>query len=193
MAEVPTVNGSFLTQKAGPLPVWLWGTIGLVGAYLVFKHNQAKNPTPASTASTSTTDSTGDNTVPDYVSQTYTTVTNNIPPTGPATPAPVPTTPSGPTAPPVAKPPAPPVVSKPIPGKPPTPPVKKAAPIAYKVKKGDTLSSIAKAHGYGADWQAIWNFNISSAGGRPASTIATLKQRGPNTLFSGETILIPPK
>jgi LysM repeat protein len=37
----------------------------------------------------------------------------------------------------------------------------------YTVKKGDTLSGIAEDHGYGADWQRLYQANRSTVGGNP--------------------------
>ena len=60
----------------------------------------------------------------------------------------------------------------------------------YRVKKGDTLTSIAKK--YGVSEANLWAYNTTK-GVRPASTISLLKSRGQNLLFSNEEILIPPK
>jgi LysM repeat protein len=85
----------------------------------------------------------------------------------------------------------PPTGSKPKPptGSKPKPPTTKA-PIKYTVHAGDTLSSIAKK--YGTTAQELFTYN-TTPGVRPASTIATLKKRGPTLIYSGETILIPQK
>lgn len=58
--------------------------------------------------------------------------------------------------------------------------------IVHKVKRGETLSTIAKK--YGTTWQTIWNFNLKY---RSASTRAILKARGPNLIFAGSTFWIP--
>jgi LysM repeat protein len=58
----------------------------------------------------------------------------------------------------------------------------------YKVKKGDTLSGIAKK--YGISTSALWNYNLKN---RKASTVKTLKKRGPNLIYRGGTFYIPKK
>lgn len=58
----------------------------------------------------------------------------------------------------------------------------------YKVKKGDTLSGIAKK--YGTSASAIWNYNLKN---RKPSTAKTLKKRGPNLIYRGGTFYIPKK
>lgn len=71
---------------------------------------------------------------------------------------------------------------------PPTkPPDNKVPPhIVHVVKRGETLSTIAKK--YGTTWQTIWNFNLKY---RSAATRAVLKARGPNLIFAGSTFWIP--
>lgn len=56
----------------------------------------------------------------------------------------------------------------------------------YVVKRGDTLSSIAKH--FNTSWQAIWSFNLKY---RSPATIAILKARGPNRIYAGQTFWIP--
>ena len=56
----------------------------------------------------------------------------------------------------------------------------------YTVKRGDTLSGIAKK--YHTTWQTIWNFNLKY---RSAATRAILKARGPNLIYAGQTFWIP--
>jgi nucleoid-associated protein YgaU len=76
----------------------------------------------------------------------------------------------------------------PPPNNPPPPPTSGTVPphSTYTVKRGDTLSSIAKK--YKTSWQTIWNFNLKY---RSPATIATLKARGPNLIFAGQTFWIP--
>lgn len=71
---------------------------------------------------------------------------------------------------------------------PPTkPPDNKIPPhIVHVVKRGETLSTIAKK--YGTTWQTIWNFNLKY---RSAATRAVLRARGPNLIFAGSTFWIP--
>jgi nucleoid-associated protein YgaU len=82
----------------------------------------------------------------------------------------------------------PPTTSKPAPtpAKPPT----KKAPVSYKVQHNDTLSSLATKYHVAGGWETLWKYNTTK-GNRPADTIAELIKRGPNLLYSGETILIP--
>ena len=42
-ADSAPKKGSFLTQKAGPLPVWAYGAIALVVGYLYIKHSQSSS------------------------------------------------------------------------------------------------------------------------------------------------------
>jgi nucleoid-associated protein YgaU len=180
-----------LTRKAGPLPMWGWGAIGL-GAALTYALVKQRKAADSSQQDQAVTEVPSDQ-VPDFISQVS--VTNVEPPTT-GTPPPSTGTTSPPrttlpqpiTSPPVATKPKP-VVSKPVP-KAPTTKKTPAKPTSYKVQHGDTLSSIAKK--YGTTWQALWTYN-TTAGNRPADTIKTLKSRGPNLLYAGETILIPPK
>lgn len=59
---------------------------------------------------------------------------------------------------------------------------------SYKVKRGDTLTGIAKKHG--TSWKDIWNYNLKN---RSAGTVKTLKKRGPNLIYKGGTFYIPNK
>lgn len=193
MAEVAQGERSLLASKWGPLPVWAWGAIGLVVAWLIAKwqsSRSAKNTKQEADTADLADTSESEQVAPQFI------IENNMPagvgaPTTPQAPVPPPSTP--PVVTPPGKSPNPPTHQKPpkIPGKPsvPSKPSKKA-PVEYKVKHGDTLSAIAKKHG--TTWQALWTYN-TTAGNRPADTIKTLKQRGPNLLYAGETILIPQK
>lgn len=188
MADVAAGERNLLTSKWGPLPVWAWSGIGLVAAWLFAKWRDSRAPKKQDAGQdTGTADAAQSEAVaPQFI------IENNMP----AMPAGVgaPTTPSAPVTLPA---PVPPVVTPPGTGPhPPTPgphkptPTTPKKPTAYKVKHGDTLSAIAKRNG--TTWQALWEYN-TTPGNRPASTIATLKKRGPNLLFAGETILIPEK
>ena len=133
-------GGNVLTHKLGPLPTWVWiAVIGLgIIAWSWWKNKSADAASTANTASSSTPA----DQVPQFVNQTYTTVT---PPsvnvtdtdTAPATPAP----PGGhpPTPVPVKT-----VAPKPVAPKPQQPPIFNKT---YIVKKGETLNSIAKQLG----------------------------------------------
>lgn len=64
----------------------------------------------------------------------------------------------------------------------------------YRVQPRDTLSSIAAKFDI-PSWQTLWDYNIGTGPGtanRPAGTILTLKDRGPDLLYAGEEIYIPP-
>lgn len=193
MAEIEGGGGNLLTTKWGPMPVWAWGGISLVLAWIYAKWRSSKATAATATAADTTgsgdSSSETDATAPQFI------IENNMPGGG-APSAPV-TAPSGPGAPVVTPPtttPAPPTTIPKTPGpvKVPAPkPVKvptKKAPIPYKVKTNDNLSSIAAK--YHTTAAALWKYN-TTAGNRPAATIATLKSRGENKLFAGETILIP--
>jgi hypothetical protein len=187
--SAPKVSGSFLTSKKAGLPVWIWGGIGLGGAYLYSRYRA--NQQAAATAAASTT-AAGQpaGTPPQFV------IENNLP----AAPVPsAPVTPAATTPPAVVPPgrsPSPPVVVRPVgpalPG-----PIQAAGglgasrtPQQYVVHTGDNLTTIAQQ--YGTTAQALYAYN-TTPGVRPAATIATLKARGPNLVYAGETILIPPK
>jgi LysM repeat protein len=192
-----TPSSSLLMRKWGPLPVWVWGGIGLGAAYLYSKHKAAATATSSTVAGAAQPSTT----TPDFV------IENNLPAGGwgspsqviVSPPAPVTVTPPGTTpSPPVLQgghPPqgpggpisATPPTAAPAPA-PPAAPTPRPGPIQYKVVHGDNLSTIAAR--YHTTWQSLWSYN-TAPGNRPASTIATLLQRGPNLLYAGETILIP--
>jgi LysM repeat protein len=178
-------------KKAGPLPMWGWGAILLAAALLwsLGKSRSSKQDAAAPTGDEALTVPADQ--VPDFISQVYATTINNLPaPDGggggsASAPPPTSTLPQPITsAPPVT----PPAHTTPAPAKPKPVTKGQAKPLKYKVKHGDTLSSIAKK--YGTSWQKLWAYN-TKAGVRPADTIKTLKERGPSRLYSGETILIP--
>lgn len=199
-------SSDFLTRKAGVLPVWGWGAIGLGAAY-AYSRYKANQAAAQGNGTTSTTDASGESTaaVPQFIIE-------NQEPNSPSsisvpvtvnTPAPVPvTTPPGtaptpPTNQPPAQgaaPPRGPAGPAPAQRPPVTTPAKPAAPAApryavYKVQHGDTLSGIAAK--YHTTWQALWSFNTGSSSPRTASAKATLLKRGPNLLYAGEEIYIP--
>jgi hypothetical protein len=93
-------------KKIGPIPVWGWSGI-LLGAILIFMYIKNKNSASATTSTAADADASGDSAaagtgagqIPEFVNQTYTTVT---PPTEPTV---GPTGPAGPTGPPGVAPP----------------------------------------------------------------------------------------
>lgn len=198
MVAVP--SETFLTKKAGALPVWGWALLGLILAY-AYSRYQSNKATKADNATTSASTVAGEpnTSPPEFVIEENlppgapTDVTVNTPVTvSPPGMAPAPPVGGG-HHPPVGEPPPPvrgtgpsPAPTPPHAG-PPSPPGRKE-PIVYRVVHGDTLSSIAAR--YHTTWQALWAYN-TTPGNRPASTIATLKQRGPNLIYAGEEILIP--
>ena len=188
MAEIQSGERNLLMTKWGPLPGWAWGGIALVLAWIYAKWRSSKS-TPATTADTTGTGDSSSET--DAVAPQFI-IENNIPGGGaPSAPVTAPAAPSGPVVTPPTTTPAPPTTVKPPTANPPKTPVKaptKKAPIQYKVKSGDNLTTIAAK--YHTTAAALWKYN-TTAGNRPAATIATLKSRGENLLYAGETILIP--
>lgn len=77
-------------------------------------------------------------------------------------------------------------INKPKPKPKPRPKPKSSGHTSYKVKRGDTLSGIAKKHG--TNWQDIWKYNLKN---RNAKTAAILRRRGPNLIYKGGTFYIP--
>jgi hypothetical protein len=78
---------------------------------------------------------------------------------------------------------------KPPPSKPPVPkpPSTKTPPYWDEVAhSGDSVSKIAARHGKG--WKEVWAFNLKY---RSPATVAVLKARGPNLIFSGTHIWVP--
>lgn len=136
-------GGNVLTHRLGPLPTWVWIAIAaaLIIAYSWWKSKSADTASSANTASSSTPA----DQVPQFVNQTYTTVT---PPsvnvtTGAAAPA-TPATPAAPATPAPTPAPVKTVAPKPVAPKPAQPPIFNKT---YTVKKGETLNSIAKSLG----------------------------------------------
>jgi LysM repeat protein len=178
-----------LKQKAGPFPIWVWAGLGTVLLALVLMRKKAKAGNTAKAASDQTNSDLGTASqlanmftvaglMPYQGGDVYinTTETNN--PSGPKLP---PWQPPGHHKPPTGG------GGKP-PGKPPTGTPKPRA--TYVVKRGDTLSKIAK--NYGTTWPMLFKYN-TTPGVRSPETIANLKKRGPNLLYANEKILIPPK
>lgn len=58
--------------------------------------------------------------------------------------------------------------------------------IVVVAKSGDSISKIAAR--YGKTWQEVWNFNLKY---RSPATVAIMKARGPNLIFSGTRIWVP--
>lgn len=192
---MPLDLGGTLKEKHFGVPTWVIAIVGVIAMALYLKHRKANAPADSTKAAADQTNSDlgsasqlanefwqagimpfmgGDV----YVTQTN---TNNPAPT-PGTP--VPTGP-GPKPP-------PPKAGGVVVIKPPVKP--STAPLVYRVKKGDTLDAIAKR--YGLSWKQLYTYNISTGAkgaNRPASTIATLKSRGPDYLVSNEEIDIPKK
>lgn len=155
------VDRSFLTSKAGPLPVWGWMGIVLAAALVYSLYKQRKNTAASSSTATGTQGATTAANAEPYLINQYESVVNESPTTvnvpgaaPPPTTAPpgghhppvgAPPRPTGPLAPPAPPPPA--GVPKPAPPKPtPTPATK-----TYVVKSGDSMAAIAnRLYGGGA-------------------------------------------
>ena len=106
MSEQPTApaprpsggRGNILTQKIGPLPMWAW--VGIAAAILVvWRYYSNKNAASAASSTTAASSSTPADQVPQFVNQTYTTVTAPSAPTGGPTTTPTQPSPSTPTPP----------------------------------------------------------------------------------------------
>lgn len=199
-------SSEFLTQKAGILPVWGWGAIGLGAAYAYsrYKANQAaaqgNGTTPTTNAAGESTASAPqfiiENQEPNNPSSISVPVTVNNP-----APVPVTTPPGTTTQPPTNQPPIqggnPPHQGNPVPVGAPPPvqthqaPAKPAAkpPVAYKVQHGDTLSSIAAK--YHTTAAALFSYNTGSSSPHSASARAELQKQGPDLIYAGQTIYIP--
>lgn len=81
-------SGNVFTRKLGPLPMWAWMGVALLGALLFYLYNKKK--TSAGGTSPSTVDTPGGvdaSLVPQFVNQTF---VNNTPPSAPS-PAKAPT------------------------------------------------------------------------------------------------------
>lgn len=182
-----------LKQKLGPLPVWAWAGLGtiLLAVYLMRKNAKANAQTQA--AADQTNSNLGSaaelanmfevaGLMPYQGGDVYvnTTVTSPNPPSGSAPSSKPPSTGPGVTV-------KPPPNVHPVGSGHPSGNVKPRA--VYTVKRGDNLTAIAKKYGTTAD--VLYKYN-TTAGVRPASTIATLKKRGKNLLYANEKIYIPP-
>jgi hypothetical protein len=94
-------SGNPLKRKIGPLPTWAWVLIALAGLLgVAYWRNRGTSSSSSGSASDSTGDTTDASQVPQFVNQTFTSVS---PPTAPnPVPGPAPiTTPMKPTPPPV--------------------------------------------------------------------------------------------
>jgi len=183
-----------LTSTIGPLPVWGWMGISLA---LVLIYTQwRKNKTASKTSTTATAPpTTATDQTPPFIIQNYTQTPAGVPgpagPSGPAGPTGA-TGPAGGTTP--GHNPFPNPIPVPVgPAQPVSMPTTKQ-PLAYRVKPGDTLAKIASAYHVNGGAQALYQFNIGSGPGsanRSAKDVATLKQRGPDLIYSNEVIYIP--
>lgn len=177
-----------LKGKVGGIPVWLIAVIGTgVLTFVLIRKKSSQDSATQAAADQTSTDLGSAAELPNFFDvsglmpyqggDVYVTQTNNPGNTGGTVSQP------------------PPVTTPPSTGGVTTPkPPATAKPLEYKVKKGDTLTSIAKKYGLTATQLYDYNIGTGSKGAnRPASTIATLKSRGPNLLYSNETIDIPKK
>lgn len=72
-------SGNVLTNKLGPLPVWGWAGIGLLGAVLFYLWN--KNKSNRQNSGVNTPGGVDSSLVPQFVNQTY---VQNVPPPAPS-------------------------------------------------------------------------------------------------------------
>lgn len=180
------------TRKLGPLPVWAWMGVGLGMALAVSLWRKNKTASTASTTTAGTATTATSTQTPPFIIQNYTGAGAQGPagPAGPAgsTGATGATGTTGATG-------SVGVTGTPIPQpgtgkKPPAGGGKNPQPIVYRVKPGDTLSSIAERYHVPGGPQALYNYQLSSPL-RSAQAKQEIKQRGPNLLYSNEEILIP--
>lgn len=195
-----TPDGSFLTQKAGPLPVYAWAGAGLGVALLISRFRSANAEKTAKKQDGAPAYSSYANqpegTIPQFIIQNQLPYVPSAPIVTAPTAPPVVVPPGGSTTPPVTQPTTPPVDTRPpaapspapIPTSPPPPAPAPRQPQWYTVQPGDSLSSIAARFGTTAD--AIYQYN-TTPGNRSAESIATIRSRGPNRIYSGSTFLIP--
>jgi hypothetical protein len=220
MPDAPAPSGSLLTRKLGPAPVYVWGG-GLLGvAYIYSKYQASKqaqqtqqtqqypgaaqvNGVPAQYVIENNLPAYGSPSAP--ISPPVTAPPATTPPgTGTQPPAgsrfhggspPVYTPGQGPSVWPTQLPPGfgttgpvlPTGISAPNPGiglygstRPATQ--------TYVVHPGDTLQSVAQRTGVPAE--TIWAYN-TTPGNRPADDVNSLRQRGPNVIYPGESLLVP--
>lgn len=180
-----------LKQKVGGLPVGLWALLGTIALALYLIRKKSSSSSSDQAAADQTNSDLGSaaelanmfevaGLMPYQGGDVYinTTTTQNPPPSDKKpTPLPLPTRSTPPST-----------TTTPKPG--PTSPSTHKPQAIYTVKKGDTLTSIAKKYGFTA--AQVYKYNTTS-GVRTASAIATLKKRGPNLIYSNEKIYIPPK
>jgi len=191
---VATPSENFLTSKAGPLPVWGWGAIGLGAAYAWSRHQANKNAQSSQTSPQTAASGQPVTGQPTYL------IENNIPGnyyTGPSQPVTTPGTPAPPVVTPPGTTPQPPVTPPhPVDFPPGHPPVGQPvhanpggkSPITYRVMPGDSLSKIAAQYKVPGGWQALFAYNTDPKNNAAA---ATFKRQGPNLLYAGQTIHIP--
>lgn len=59
-SKPPAKKGMNLTKKVGPLPVWAWAAIALIGGYLLYEHYKSSaSSTPATSATAPAADTSG--------------------------------------------------------------------------------------------------------------------------------------
>lgn len=202
----PVPSEDFLTRKAGPLPVWAWAALGLGAAYAYSRYKAGKSAQTQSTAATQSGAAAAQPAGggPEYI------IENNLPWQTPAsspvnvsvTAPPVILPPGVSTQPPLNGPTLTPVTPPDIPGgtaiapvtpSTPRPTPTPAGPTTHKVVAGDNLTKIAQEYGFGNNWQTLWQYNTGPSSPRSAADKATLLRQGPNLIYPGQTIYIPPK
>lgn len=206
MPAVPSEN--FLVSKAGPLPVWGWGAVGLGVAYgwSRYKANKAAKNNPSADAGTSGGQFTYGAGQPVSGAPTYL-IENNIPGFGsvPSTPVVTPPTPTPPVVTPPSTTPTPPTTAPPsqpsgaVPGQavqspgpiqaPPAPHVPRiTGSTTHRVMAGDSYSKIASEYHLPGGWQQLYAYNTNP---QYNSAYATFARQGPNLLYANQTIHVP--
>lgn len=191
------LEGSIVTKKLGPLPVWAWMglVLGAAVAFATWRNNKSKS-TAATSSGTATPDSADPASVmtPQYTFVDEDTTLINLPvaqrqfPSGPTTPTPTPTPVPTPTSAPTPTPvPAPLPAPKPTPA--PAPKGQWSVPVVKYAKgqKAGTPSTLwglaVKYYGNGATWKKIWS--------APQNASLVAKRKTPEGIQPGDKFWIP--
>lgn len=182
-ADPPPVQGSTLTRKYGPMPLWAWMLVGL-GLALVYRSWQA-NKAAAAQQTPTTVDTT-----PPMVDQTFVTVN-----------APINTAPDEPPGQGRAEPPGPGPTPVPIPSPAPVPvrgPVK-GAPTPAPAKPAGHYETVAKWTAKNTPWNStIWGIathfkikNWQTVWNAPQNASLRARRKDPKLIQPGDRVFVP--